>query len=158
MKRLFLLLFVVLFVSPVINAKEVAVTMFKLKPEGLANSIGVVVARDTADGLELKPYLQGLPPGTHHFNVHENVGCGSQYNPDGSAIMGMAAGSVYKQISSLEVDDQGMATRPVIMPGSRLTDISGRTLVIAQMSPQDMHQRGMAMGGQRIACGSLELY
>ena len=124
----------------------------------MANSIGVVVARDTDEGLELKPYLQGLPPGKHHFNVHENVGCGSQFKRDGSYVMGMAAGSVFRQINALEVDATGKATQPLLMPGSRLTDIRGRTLVIAQMSPNQMPHGDKMMGGERIACGSLELY
>jgi Cu-Zn family superoxide dismutase len=159
MKRLMLMVLMSIILVLPTAAKEVAVTMYKLKPAGLANSIGVVVIKETAEGLILTPHLRGLPPGEHAINVHRNVGCGSRYNSDGSKIMGMAAGPIHKSISTLKVDASGMANRAILHKTMRFDDVSRRTLVIISNSAADSAlPRDSMDAGPRIACGSLELY
>ena len=159
MKRFIPVLFLAVFVSPLLFANEIAVTMFKLKPEGLADSIGVVVARETREGLELTPYLRGLPPGEYHFNVHENVGCGSSYNPDGSMTMGMAAGPMHRRIANIEFDEAGITTGSILARELRMNDVRKRTFVISAHSAMHDAMDKQAMDSEmRIACGSLELY
>jgi Cu-Zn family superoxide dismutase len=151
-------LMAIILVSPAL-AREAVVTMYRLEPAGPANSIGVVVVRETADGLVLTPYLRGLPPGEHAFNVHRNVGCGSHYNPDGSMIMGMAAGPIHKGMPTLKVEANGEANRPIMLRTMRFNDVSQRTLVIVSKSAADAALPRHPMdAGPRIACGSLELY
>ncbi|HID48317.1 MAG TPA: hypothetical protein EYP40_01680 [Chromatiales bacterium] len=159
MRRFILVVLLAVFVPALLSANEIAVTMFKLKPEGLANSIGVVVAKDTRDGLELTPYLQGLPPGEYHFNVHENMGCGSQVNPDGSMTMGMAAGPILKRLSSVKVDENGAVTGTILARNLGLDDVRKRTFVLSTHSAEETMMDKHPMGSEmRIACGSLELY
>lgn len=159
MKRFILVLFLAVLAPPMLFANEIAVTMFKLKPEGLANSVGVVVAKETRDGLELTPYLRGLPPGEYHFNVHVNAACGSQLHPDGSMTMGMAAGPILKRLSSVKVDETGEATGTILAKDLRLDDVRKRTFVLSAHSAGDTMMGKHPMESEmRIACGSLELY
>jgi Cu-Zn family superoxide dismutase len=176
MKRLFLLICAGLFSAAGFAGSEVSVTVHKLTANGLGDSIGVIVAKDSPEGLVLTPYLRGLTPGPHGFHVHENVGCGAGYNPDGTTTPGMAAGDHYDPEGShthhgpegkghrgdlpvLVANDQGEALTPVVAPRLSLDDIRGRTLVVHESGDNYADSpKKLGGGGARIACGSLELY
>lgn len=151
--KIHLFLFITLLLATFsLQAREVSITVFKLKPDGLANTIGVIVARDTPRGVEFTPHLRGLTPGKYELNVHSGFACGSQYNTDGSTVMGMAAGNIYAPVSMVTADRFGEILEPVLLPNMKVADLSRRTLVIQRMDG------GVFDAGQRVACGSLELY
>ena len=149
MRCLIIVLFVMLVSAMTVQANEVAVSVNRLTNigVGVGNSIGVIVAKDSPDGLVLQPYLQGLKPGQYSFSVNENVGCGVLFNADGNSVPGMAAGKSLSTLPMLNVDQQGHANQPVVARGLTLEQIRGRTLVVSEAN-QNM----------RVACGSLELY
>lgn len=149
MRCLIIVLFVMLVSAMTVQANEIAVSVNRLTNigVGVGNSIGVIVAKDSPDGLVLQPYLQGLKPGQYSFSVNENVGCGVLFNADGNSVPGMAAGKSLSTLPMLNVDQQGHANQPVVARGLTLEQIRGRTLVVSEAN-QNM----------RVACGSLELY
>ena len=149
MRCLIIVLFVMLVSAMTVQANEVAVSVNRLTNigVGVGNSIGVIVAKDSPDGLVLQPYLQGLKPGQYSFSVNENVGCGVLFNADGNSVPGMAAGKSLSTLPMLNVDQQGHAKQPVVARGLTWEQIRGRTLVVSEAN-QNM----------RVACGSLELY
>ncbi len=135
-----------------LQAREVSVTIFKLKPDGLDQTIGVIVARDTPRGIEFTPHLRGLPPGNYELNVHSGFACGSRYNPDGTTVMGMAAGDIHAPVSMVKANRYGEILEPVTLPGLKVADLSRRTLVLQRTDAGGFGE------GARVACGSLELY
>ncbi|HEB58616.1 MAG TPA: hypothetical protein ENJ01_05280 [Gammaproteobacteria bacterium] len=152
MKTRLLLFIALLLTAFTLQAREVSITVFKLKPDGLDNTIGVIVARDTPRGIEFTPHLRGLPPGNYELNVHTGFACGSQYNPDGSTVMGMAAGGIYVPVSIVRADRFGEMLEPVFLPKMKVADLSRRTLVLQRTDGGGFDE------GLRVACGSLELY
>ena len=150
--------YVILMLIPVshLQATEIAVTMHSLNNDGIDKSIGVIVVKETAQGLRFQPHLQGMVPGKYMFTVNENVGCGSQYSTTGVNIHGMAAGKSINQLPPINVNAQGKADEWVTSDAMTLRDIRGRTLVISAQSNLPFN---VAQGNeQRVACGSLELY
>lgn len=139
-----------------IHADEIAVTMHSLNNDGIDKAIGVIVVKETAQGLRFQPHLRNLEPGTYTFTVNENVGCGSQYTNTGVNIRGMAAGKSINQLPVINVDAQGIADQAVNMNRLTLRDVRGRTLVLSASSNMSTN---VAQGAeQRVACGSLELH
>ena len=124
--------------------------MFSINDNGVGKSIGVVVVKDSGDGLSITPYLNYLPPGKHKFSVHEGLGCGVLFKPDGSRIPGMAAGDVLEDLPSLEVNDDGTSDKAIMAPKLKWSDIQKRTLVI--------HEKVQGQQLARIACAPLEIY
>ena len=139
-----------------IHADEIAVTMHSLNNDGIDKAIGVIVVKETAQGLRFQPHLRNLEPGTYTFTVNENVGCGSQYTNTGTNIRGMAAGKSINQLPVINVDAQGIADQAVDMNRLTLRDVRGRTLVLSASANMSTN---VAQGSeQRVACGSLELH
>ena len=139
-----------------IHADEIAVTMHSLKSDGIDKAIGVIVVKETAQGLRFQPHLRNLEPGSYTFTVNENVGCGSEYSTTGANIQGMAAGKSINQLPTINVNSQGVADQAIDMGNLSLRDVRGRTLVLSSSSGTSSNvSQG---GGQRIACGSLELH
>lgn len=147
MKRLLIVLVTFICAVFTVHAEEIAVTVNKLDSNGIGDAIGVIVVSESAQGLVLKPYLRGLPPGKHNFAVHENVGCTAGFHTDGSIIPGAGAGKAIRSLPALVFDDQGNANQSIILRDLSLDEIRGKTLVVYQGTMEN-----------RIACGSLELY
>ena len=133
--------------------KEIAVPMFSVNTNGVGKSIGVIVVKDSNDGLSRTPYLNDLPPGQHKFNVHEGIGCGVLFKPDGSRIPGMAAGKVKNKLPDLEVNNDGTSVKVMFAPDLKVSDIRKRTLVI-----QEKQKSNKGMQHARIACAPMEIY
>lgn len=147
MKRL-LVMFATFICSVItVQATEIAVTVNRLDSSGIGDAIGVIVVSESAQGVVLKPYLRGLPPGQHNFAVHENVACTHGFRTDGSIIPGAGAGKSIRSLPTLFIDDQGSATQSIILRDMSLDELRGKTLVVYQGTKEN-----------RIACGSLELY
>ena len=134
--------------------KEIAAPMFSVNDNGVGKSIGVIVVKDSDDGLSLTPYLNDLPPGKHKFNVHEGIGCGVLFKPDGSRIPGMAAGKAIKKLPSLDVNADGTSVKPVMAPRLKWSDIKSRTLVIQEEQKGKYYGLGITIRAERLAGAS----
>ena len=71
------------------------VIMTAISADGVGKRIGALRLSDTKAGLQIIPFLTGLPPGDHGFHVHINPNCGAGHGPDGQPAAGMAAGGHY---------------------------------------------------------------
>jgi len=96
-----------------LHAADIAVTMLLLGRDGPTQSIGVIVVKETAQGLQFQPHLQGMEPGKYMFTVNENVGCGSQYTPSVANIPGMAAGNIRNELQTITVNAAGVADQTI---------------------------------------------
>lgn len=137
------------------QAREIAVTVHKLDSMNVGESIGVIVAKQTAKGVMFTPFLRNLQPGQIQFSLNEHVGCQGRMNSDGTISPGMAAGNALQQFPLMTVNAQGEANEAVLANNLKLDDIIGRTLVL---SKADTGQTAGTWGNNRIACGSLETY
>ena len=65
------------------QAADLDITLYAISSDGVGEAIGTVLARDSDQGLEILPALQGLAPGEHGFHLHENGSCdaGTNANP-----------------------------------------------------------------------------
>ncbi|MGX2033109.1 MULTISPECIES: superoxide dismutase [Cu-Zn] SodC [Methylocaldum] len=148
-----------------VYAEEIRVEMNKIDETGIAESIGSVVAADTAAGLKLTPDLRGLPPGPHGFHVHEFPDCGAK-EKDGKPVAGLAAGNHFDpkktgkhagpvgdghagDLPVLNVASDGTAQEAVTAKRLRVADLKGRSLMIHAEDDNYADKPG----GARIACG-----
>lgn len=149
-------------------AEEIRVKMNKIDETGIAESIGVVVARDTAAGLTLTPDLKGLPPGPHGFHVHEFPDCGIK-EKDGKPVAGLAAGNHFDpnktgkhagpagdghagDLPVLSVAPDGTAKQAISTNRLRGADLRGHSLMIHAENDNYADKPG----GARIACGVVD--
>ncbi|WP_298726561.1 superoxide dismutase [Cu-Zn] SodC [uncultured Ferrovibrio sp.] len=157
-------------------AAEKTITIHAISAEGVGAAIGTIRAKDTAQGLMLTPDLRNLaPPGVHGFHVHEKPDCGPGRNPQGQMAAGMAAGGHYDphkagmhhgphdrkghlgDLPPLVVNDDGTATLPVIAPRLKVSQLSGRAVMIhAGGDNYSDEPAPLGGGGGRIACGVIK--
>lgn len=147
------------------DADEIRVEMNKIDQTGVGESIGTIVATDTAAGLKLTPDLKGLPSGPHGFHVHEFPDCGVK-EKDGKAVPGLAAGGHFDpdntgkhagpegdghagDLPVLRVALDGTAKEAVTAKRLRLADLKERSLMIHAEDDNYSDK----LGGARIACG-----
>jgi len=127
-------------------AEQATVTMRQVDSKGSGNSVGTIRVADHKDGLALLPKLKGLPSGEHGFHVHDNPSC-QPMEKDGQNVAGLAAGGHYDpekagkhaspmgkghrgDLPALVVDDKGMATKRMVAPRLKVSDLKGRSLMI----------------------------
>ena len=152
-------------------ATPVSVKITLMTADGLGAAIGTVTLSDSDAGLVLTPALTGLPPGPHGFHIHTNPSCAPQVQSDGKSVAGMAAGGHYDphgagkhlgpegqghlgDLPVLIVAADGTAGRPMTAPHVKLSDISGRSLMIhAAGDNYSDDPKPLGGGGPRIACG-----
>lgn len=152
----FAYLFLLFIPASYLQAAEISVTMHALGQDGPTNSIGVIVVKETAQGLQFQPHLRNMEPGKYMFTVNENVGCGSRYTASGENIPGMAAGRSMNELPTITVNANGVAEQPITTSSLTLGDVRGRTLVISSDPRPGFN---ISEGNEtRVACGSLELY
>jgi Cu-Zn family superoxide dismutase len=149
-------------------AEEIKVEMNKIDETGIGESIGVIVAADTAAGLKLTPNLKGLPPGSHGFHVHEFPDCNAK-EKDGKPVAGLAAGNHFDpektgkhagpdgdghagDLPVLKVATDGTAKEAVNAKRLRVADLKGRSLMIHAEGDNYADKPG----GARIACGAVK--
>lgn len=159
-------------IAPV-QAEELSIDVHALTANGVGESVGVVTAVDTDEGLLLTPDLAGLPPGEHGFHIHQNPSCDSA-EKDGKTVAGLAAGGHYDpegtgshkgpegqghlgDLPVLVVDENGDASTPVLAPRLTVAEIRGRAIMVHAMGDNFSDTpKPLGGGGARIACGVIE--
>lgn len=157
MKRLLLAFLCTALASPLALAREVSLTVHEIDRNGIGNAIGVIIVKDTPQGLLLQPHLQNMKPGVYAFSVNETMACHSGHRGDGKMIAGLAAGDPIRELPQLEVGNDGKADKAVRAPGLSTRDLSKRTLVISTGEEAGVFG-SLESGGRRVACASLEQY
>lgn len=56
-------------------AADIVVEMKRIDTTGVGAPLGKITITSSSDGVRLAPDLNGLPPGSHGFHLHENGSC-----------------------------------------------------------------------------------
>lgn len=154
-------------------AAEKIVVINAISEEGVGKIIGTVKLSDSDAGLLIDPDLGELSPGLHGFHIHEKPNCGVA-DKDGKKVAGLGAGGHYDphksakhegpeghghhgDLPALEVKDDGSATKILVAPRLKLSEISGRSLMIHEGGDNYSDApKPLGGGGGRIACGIIE--
>lgn len=155
------------------SAGEITVTMNSIDQAGIGSDTGTITVTDSQHGALFTPNLAGLTHGLHGFHLHENPDCGPA-EKDGKVVPGLAAGGHYDpegtgahlgpyteghlgDLPALYVDDGGNAEIPVLAPRVKVSDLSGRSLVIhAGADNYSDDPMPLGGGGARVACGVID--
>ncbi len=151
-----------------VAAAELNVELRAADAAGLSH--GSVRISESRYGLVFQPALTGLVPGLHGFHVHENPSCASSMR-DGVAVPALAAGGHYDpaktgrhaepwgdghlgDLPPLYVAADGHASAPVLAPRLKLSDLTGRSVMVhAGGDNHADHPQPLGGGGARVACG-----
>lgn len=170
MKKLFIAL---LSLSAASVFADVVIPMNLVTANGLGASVGQVTVSESQYGLVFTPNLKGLTPGTHGFHLHQNPSC-EAIEKDGKIVAGGAAGGHYDPAATnahgtpwgdghlgdlpvLIVEANGTAMQPVLAPRLKLSDLSGRALMIhAGGDNHSDHPAALGGGGARVSCGMIQ--
>jgi len=150
--------------------KPIAVTINFIDAKGIGKSVGTVIIRETAEGLEFDANLKGLPAGEHGLHLHENGSCapadndgksaagaaaGGHYDPEGTkAHKGPGGGGHKGDLPKLQVDSSGTANVKLKVAGLTLADVTNKALVIHEGGDNYSDiPKPLGVGGARIACG-----
>lgn len=144
--------------------------MYRVSAEGIGEKIGKITAEDGSKGLHLNIDLQKLMPGEHGFHVHEKPDCGpgaghnksaaaaagGHYDPNSSNLHNGPGGNGHKgDLPVLIVDNNGNAKITLIASHLKLSDLTGRALVIHKGGDNFSDEpKPLGGGGERIACGT----
>jgi Cu-Zn family superoxide dismutase len=151
-------------------AKKLKVTMTFITAEGVGKPAGTVVVAESKNGVTLMTDLKGLPPGEHGFHLHEKASCdpaekdgkmaaggsaGAHFDPDNTkAHKGPGGGGHKGDLPKLQVSDKGVAKEKLDVPGLKLDDVAGRTLIIhAGGDNYSDTPKPHGGGGDRALCG-----
>jgi superoxide dismutase, Cu-Zn family len=156
------------------QAEPASVTMNLITPDGVGAAVGTIALEEAAEGLVLKPDLKGLPAGEHGFHLHEKPSC-APGEKDGKMAAGVAAGDHYDpthsgkhlgplssgghrgDLPALTVAADGSATGALVAPYLKLSDVSGRALMIHAGGDNYADEpKPLGGGGDRIACGVIQ--
>jgi Cu-Zn family superoxide dismutase len=152
---------------------DITVQMSIVDEKGIGKSVGQVVISETPYGVVFSPSLVGLPPGLHGFHVHENPSCepkekdgkmvpalaaGGHYDPAATKLHGLPWGDGHLgDLPALFVDAKGNANNPVLAPRLKITDLTGRSLMVhAGGDNHADHPDPLGGGGARMACGVIQ--
>mgnify|MGYP000063637934 CR=1 FL=1 len=155
MKSLITFLVIIGMSISVTQAREVAVTMNKVSASGVGDALGVVVITETKSGLSLTPFLHGMQDGDYTFTINEALSCQSAISTSGISLPAMAAGNSLWRLPDMKVSDGMEGFETINLTEVGFSDISRRSIVISKRVDSTL---GYTLGGDRIACGSLEQY
>ncbi len=159
--------------SAMAASAPVSVSMTVVSATGIGAELGTVTIEETPYGVVFTPALAGLEPGTHGFHVHEKGNCGpdmkegkpvpalaagGHYDPDGSKAHGLPWGNGHRgDLPALVVDAKGNANVPVLAPRLKLSELSGKALMIhAGGDNHSDHPAPLGGGGARMACAVIK--
>jgi superoxide dismutase, Cu-Zn family len=152
---------------------DIVVSLHVVDEKGAGANAGKVTISETKYGLLFTPELQGLPAGTHGFHIHQNPSCEPK-EKDGKLAAAGAAGGHYDpensnkhdapwgdghlgDLPALYVNANGTATQPVLAPRLKLSDVSGRALMVHVGGDNHSdHPATLGGGGARFACGVIK--
>ncbi|HXP90964.1 MAG TPA: superoxide dismutase family protein [Fibrobacteria bacterium] len=128
---------------------------------------GMVMFKDTADGVRVVAIVKGLEPGKHGFHVHEYGECtdsgasaGGHFNPTGTSHGGpMSMHHHAGDMGNIVADSTGTAHVDQFFPGLSLqgpASILGRSVVV-HAKIDDMTSQPSGNSGTRIGCGVIGL-
>ena len=150
---------------------DIAAEMNSVDAKGVGKSLGSVVVSESRYGLVFTPTLAGLPPGAHGFHVHENASCEAKENDAKAMVPALAAGGHLDpagtkrhglpwgdghlgDLPALFVDANGAASNPVLAPRLKMSDLTGRSLMIHVGGDNHAdHPAPLGGGGARLVCG-----
>ena len=152
------------------QASSLEIDIHTITPDGVGDSIGTVLARDSEDGLVISPSLASLSEGEHGFHLHAGASCQAATNDQGISIAGLAAkghwdpdntnthqgpfGDGHRgDLSRLIVNTDGTTTTDVVAPRLRTADLRGRALIVHAGGDTYRDVPPLGGGGARIACG-----
>lgn len=150
--------------------KPIKVKVNFITESGVGKSAGQITIKQTDAGLELQTNLKGLTPGEHGFHLHENPSCdpadkegkqvagqaaGGHYDPDATKVHKGPAGGGHKgDLPKLEVAENGKSKAKLQVPGLKLEDVAGRSIMIhAGGDNYADAPKPLGGGGDRVACG-----
>lgn len=153
-------------------ASEISVALMLATPTGPGGSIGTVTIRNSASGAMFDLNLNGLPPGTHGFHIHEMASCDASHDNGAMTPAGAAGGHFDPQSTGRHAGPEGdghLGDLPRLEIGSdgapvqrsltapRITDITqlrNHALMIhAGGDNYSDEPAPLGGGGARIACG-----
>lgn len=152
---------------------DVIVTMNQVDDKSVGASLGQITISETKHGLVLTPSLQGLSSGIHGFHLHQNASCepalkdgkmvpagsaGGHYDPASTNAHGAPWGEGHLgDLPALYVDTNGAANQAVLAPRLKLSDLTGRALMIhAGGDNHSDHPAPLGGGGARVSCGVIK--
>ncbi len=129
------------------------------------SSVGSISFEDNPFGLLITPKLSNLPEGPHGFHIHEHPDCGDHaMNAGGhwdptktNAHLGPYNKGHLGDLPLLFVDKKGEANTPVIAPRLTTKDLAGHAIMIHAQGDNYSDTPPLGGGGDRIACGILNL-
>ncbi len=157
----------VLILSLVIAAKARAETAHAELHNDQGKKVGTATLQETPHGVLISLDLDGVPPGTHAFHIHEVGKCeppftsaGGHFNPSGKKHgMLSAAGMHAGDLPNITVPESGKLKVDVFATGvtlgsgqNGLLDADGSSLVL-HAGPDDYTTDPAGNAGARLACG-----
>ena len=146
-------------------AAGVTIEMHRVAKVGQGSKLGTVRAVQYKNGVLFIPQLKGFKasPAIRGFHVHEGSGCSNfglaargHLDPKktGKHLGPYNTQGHLGDIQPLMINKNGTVTLPVFAPKLKLSDISGRTLII-HANRDNYSDKPVAMGGcgDRVACG-----
>ena len=161
---------VAVLLSGKVQASSVEIDIHSISKDGIGESIGTVLAKDSKNGLVIKPSLTNLSEGEHGFHLHAGQSCQAALNDESISIAGLAAkghwdpdntnthlgpfGEGHRgDLSRLIVNSDGTTTTEVVAPRLRTADLRGRALIVHAGGDTYSDIPPLGGGGARIACG-----
>jgi len=141
-----------------VYADEVKISILSTKNN---QSMGVIVAADTPQGLLLKPDLSGLTEGLHGVHIHENPACGNHGDDAGphwdpmstKTHLGPYDSGHLGDLPAIYADKAGNAVLPVLAPHLTVSMLRGHSIIIHAGGDNYSDEPPLGGGGARIGCG-----
>ena len=136
--------------------------------EGIGKSVGSATFTELDHGVAIKVSMSAVHDGEHGFHVHEKGDCGAG-EKDGKKQAGLAGGGHFDPLATKTHKGPGggghegdlpkltaaggKIDQTVTIPGIKLADISGRSLMIHEGGDNYSDNPENGGGKGRIACG-----
>ena len=152
---------------------ETVVPINEVNKSGVGKSVGQVTITESKYGVVFTPSLKNLTPGIHGFHLHQEPSCepkekagkmeaagaaGDHYDPASTKVHGTPWGEGHLgDLPPLYVEANGSSKQPVLAPRLKLSDVSGRTMMIHAGGDNHSDHPSASGGGEaRIACGVIK--